>query len=184
MVYSRGGSARTRMVDTSEAERRAFVLDDAEILALARWAVSVENHYGRPMDMEWARDGETGELFMVQARPETVQSLKTGPRFSPPPPAGKGPGARHRGGDRRLHRAGHGLRDQERRGHREVPRRRHPGHRDDRPGLGPHHEAGGRHRDGPRRSDEPRGDREQGTGGARRRRNRERHECPGREARP
>ncbi|QCB95778.1 phosphoenolpyruvate synthase [Arthrobacter sp. PAMC25564] len=82
MVYSRGGSARTRMVDTAEAERRAFVLDDAEILALARWAVSVENHYGRPMDMEWARDGETGELFMVQARPETVQSLKTGSRFS------------------------------------------------------------------------------------------------------
>lgn len=82
MVYSQGGSARTRMVDTSEAERRAFVLDDAEILALARWAVSVENHYGQPMDMEWAKDGQTGELFMVQARPETVQSLKTGPRFA------------------------------------------------------------------------------------------------------
>ena len=82
MVYARGGSARTRMVDTSEAERRAFVLGDAEILALARWAVTVENHYGRPMDMEWARDGETGELFMVQARPETVQSLRTGPHFT------------------------------------------------------------------------------------------------------
>ncbi|MHA7221796.1 phosphoenolpyruvate synthase [Arthrobacter sp. RHLT1-20] len=82
MVYSRGGNARTRMVNTSEAERRAFVLDDAEILALARWAVSVENHYERPMDMEWARDGVTGELFMVQARPETVQSQKTGSRFT------------------------------------------------------------------------------------------------------
>lgn len=82
MVYSRGGHARTKMVDTSEAERRAFVLDDAEILALARWAVSVEEHYARPMDMEWARDGVTGELFMVQARPETVQSQKTGSRFT------------------------------------------------------------------------------------------------------
>ncbi|RNL49851.1 phosphoenolpyruvate synthase [Arthrobacter oryzae] len=81
MVYSRGGSARTRMMDTSDAERRTFVLDDAEILALARWAVTVEEHYGRPMDMEWARDGVTGELFLVQARPETVQSRKTGPRF-------------------------------------------------------------------------------------------------------
>ncbi|QDY89486.1 phosphoenolpyruvate synthase [Arthrobacter sp. UKPF54-2] len=82
MVYSRGGHARTRTVDTSDAERRAFVLADAEILTLARWAVTVEEHYGRPMDMEWARDGETGELFMVQARPETVQSLKTGSRFT------------------------------------------------------------------------------------------------------
>ncbi len=82
MVYSLGGHARTKMVDTSEAERRAFVLDDAEILALARWAVSVEEHYERPMDMEWARDGVTGELFMVQARPETVQSQKTGSRFT------------------------------------------------------------------------------------------------------
>ncbi|MDR7081787.1 pyruvate,water dikinase [Arthrobacter ginsengisoli] len=82
MVYSRGGHARTKMVDTSEAERRAFVLADAEILALARWAVSVEEHYARPMDMEWARDGVTGELFMVQARPETVQSQKTGSRFT------------------------------------------------------------------------------------------------------
>ncbi|MDO8207098.1 MAG: phosphoenolpyruvate synthase, partial [Gallionella sp.] len=49
---------------------------------LARWAVSVEEHYARPMDMEWARDGVTGELFMVQARPETVQSQKTGSRFT------------------------------------------------------------------------------------------------------
>ena len=96
MVYAVGGSARTRMMDTSGGERRAFVLGDAEILALARWAVTVENHYGRPMDMEWAKDGETGELFMVQARPETVQSrrsraaftihhlLRTGARCSPP----------------------------------------------------------------------------------------------------
>jgi pyruvate,water dikinase len=82
MVYSRGGHARTRLVDTSAEERGSFVLADAEILALARWAVTVEEHYRRPMDMEWARDGATGELFMVQARPETVQARKSGTRFT------------------------------------------------------------------------------------------------------
>ncbi|MBH0081939.1 phosphoenolpyruvate synthase [Salinibacterium sp. SWN167] len=82
MIYSKGGSARTRMVDTSEREQQSFVLVDAEILQLARWAVVVEAHYGRPMDMEWAKDGVTGELFIVQARPETVQARKTGTRFT------------------------------------------------------------------------------------------------------
>lgn len=82
MVYSHGGSARTRVVETPVRQRRAFVLADAEILELARWAVLVEEHYGRPMDMEWARDGVTGELFMVQARPETVQALKSGTKFT------------------------------------------------------------------------------------------------------
>jgi pyruvate,water dikinase len=82
MVYSKGGSARTRMMDTSEREQQSFVLDDSEILQLARWAVIVEDHYDRPMDMEWAKDGVTGELFMVQARPETVQARKSGTRFT------------------------------------------------------------------------------------------------------
>jgi hypothetical protein len=50
------------------------VLSDEEILDLARMAKTIEEHYGLPMDMEWAKDGETGELFIVQARPETVQS--------------------------------------------------------------------------------------------------------------
>lgn len=68
------GAAGTRTVDTSQAERLAFVLGDAEILMLARWAVRIEEHYGTAMDMEWAKDGRTGELFMVQARPETVQT--------------------------------------------------------------------------------------------------------------
>jgi len=64
----------TRHVPTSQAERDTFVLSDAEILKLARWAVAIERHYGCPMDMEWAKDGPEGELFIVQARPETVQS--------------------------------------------------------------------------------------------------------------
>ncbi|MBU1317060.1 MAG: phosphoenolpyruvate synthase [Alphaproteobacteria bacterium] len=64
----------TRNVPTSRAERAALVLSDDEILTLARWAVTIEHHYGCAMDMEWARDGETGRLYIVQARPETVQS--------------------------------------------------------------------------------------------------------------
>lgn len=82
MVYAAGGSARTRTIDTSERERQSFVLTDAEIVQLGRWAVIVENHYGRPMDMEWAKDGISNELFMVQARPETVQSQASGTTFT------------------------------------------------------------------------------------------------------
>jgi len=76
MIYASDGERPTRNVPTSKAERSAFVLDDREILTLARWACAIESHYGCPMDMEWARDGESGELFIVQARPETVQSRR------------------------------------------------------------------------------------------------------------
>ena len=82
MVYGAGGSARTRLVDTTERERRALVLDDGEIVQLARWAAIVAEHYGRPMDMEWAKDGLTDELFLVQARPETVQAGNAADRFT------------------------------------------------------------------------------------------------------
>ncbi|MGD9740912.1 MAG: phosphoenolpyruvate synthase [Bauldia sp.] len=75
MIYAKGDRT-TRTVPTSKAERASFVLDDAEVLALARSAVTIERHYGVPMDIEWARDGRTGELFIVQARPETVQSRR------------------------------------------------------------------------------------------------------------
>lgn len=75
MIYAGTGSgAPTRNVPTSKAERESFVLSDAEILDLARMACTIEDHYGQPMDMEWARDGETGLIYIVQARPETVQS--------------------------------------------------------------------------------------------------------------
>ena len=80
MVYA-SGEKPTRNVPTSKAERAAFVLKDGEILTLARWAASIESHYGCPMDMEWARDGETGEIFIVQARPETVQSRRGATTF-------------------------------------------------------------------------------------------------------
>ncbi|NBB74233.1 MAG: phosphoenolpyruvate synthase [Bacteroidetes bacterium] len=73
MVYAEGEAA-TKNVETTEAERAAYVLSDDEVLQLARWGAIIEKHYERPMDIEWARDGETEELFIVQARPETVQS--------------------------------------------------------------------------------------------------------------
>ena len=81
MVYSLGGNARTRMVETSQREQETLVLNDQEVVLLARWAAAVEAHYGRPMDMEWAKDGVTGELFMVQARPETVQARRSSSTF-------------------------------------------------------------------------------------------------------
>ena len=72
MIHDRDGTPRN--VPTSKEEQQSLVLGDAEILALARMAKTIEEHYGQPMDMEWARDGVTGRLFIVQARPETVQS--------------------------------------------------------------------------------------------------------------
>lgn len=74
LIYAHGQQATTRNVPTSKEERTNFVLKDSEILQLARWAVAIEQHYGYPMDMEWAKDGPEGELFIVQARPETVQA--------------------------------------------------------------------------------------------------------------
>ncbi len=76
MVYARGGGATSKLLSTTGKERASFVLSDAEVLQLARWACAIEVHYGQPMDMEWAKDGETGELYIVQARPETVQSRR------------------------------------------------------------------------------------------------------------
>ncbi|PSN18446.1 phosphoenolpyruvate synthase [filamentous cyanobacterium CCP5] len=83
MVYDLGGSKLTKNVPVSEADRQRYALSDDEILTLARWACTIEDHYSQvrhtytPMDIEWAKDGLTGELFIVQARPETVQSQKS-----------------------------------------------------------------------------------------------------------
>jgi len=76
MIYARTGNKPTKNIVTSQKERKTYVLSDAEILQLSRWAVTIEKHYGRPMDMEWAKDGKSGKLFIVQARPETVESRK------------------------------------------------------------------------------------------------------------
>jgi pyruvate, water dikinase len=83
LIYdARGGSQRTRNVPVPASDRKRFAVSDDEILKLARWSVLIEEHYSAraghkvPMDIEWARDGRTGELFILQARPETVQSRR------------------------------------------------------------------------------------------------------------
>ncbi len=82
MIYALGGSKSTVNVPVPVPDRHRFALSDPEILQLARWACVIEDHYSQlrdgftPMDIEWAKDGLTGELYVVQARPETVQSQK------------------------------------------------------------------------------------------------------------
>ncbi|MFB8789303.1 MAG: phosphoenolpyruvate synthase [Potamolinea sp.] len=83
MVYDVGSSRLTKNVWVPDSEQEKFCINDDEILQLALWAVLIEDHYSSvrgiytPMDIEWAKDGLTGELFVVQARPETVQSQKS-----------------------------------------------------------------------------------------------------------
>jgi pyruvate, water dikinase len=83
MIYATGGSKLTKNIAVSVEQRQKFALSDDEILQLAQWTCLIEDHYSQvrglptPMDIEWAKDGITGELFIVQARPETVQSQKS-----------------------------------------------------------------------------------------------------------
>jgi len=83
MLYGKGNSkVLTRNVDVPELDRRRFCITDEEAMILAGYAITIEDHYSkkagkaRPMDIEWAKDGKTGDLFIVQARPETVESQK------------------------------------------------------------------------------------------------------------
>lgn len=82
MIYATEGVRPVKNIKTPEEDRRRFSLTDDEVLELARWACIIEDHYSakighfKPMDMEWAKDGKTGELYIVQARPETVQSQR------------------------------------------------------------------------------------------------------------
>jgi pyruvate,water dikinase len=75
MIYAEAGSAdRVRTVDVAAADRGRFSLSDADISSLAQQALIIEEHYGAPMDIEWGKDGSTGRIYILQARPETVQS--------------------------------------------------------------------------------------------------------------
>ncbi|HVO92845.1 MAG TPA: phosphoenolpyruvate synthase [Terriglobales bacterium] len=83
LVYDIGGSKMVKNIPVPAGDRARFAISDDECLALARWACMIEDHYSKkrgqytPMDMEWGKDGRTGELFILQARPETVQSQKS-----------------------------------------------------------------------------------------------------------
>ena len=73
LIYGPTGTKQTKV---SDKDKSKFVINDEELLTLARWACIIEDHYNKPMDIEWAKDGQTKELFIVQARPETVHSQK------------------------------------------------------------------------------------------------------------
>lgn len=77
LVYASSGAKPTKESIVSERDRNRFSLKPQEVLQLARWGMQVEEHYGRPMDLEWAKDGRTNELYIVQARPETVEAVKS-----------------------------------------------------------------------------------------------------------
>ncbi|MGO9512949.1 MAG: phosphoenolpyruvate synthase [Steroidobacteraceae bacterium] len=75
MIYGAPGTQeRVRTVDVSPEDRQRFSIDETDIISLAKQALIIEEHYGTPMDIEWGKDGETGKLYILQARPETVQS--------------------------------------------------------------------------------------------------------------
>ncbi|MGH8030683.1 MAG: PEP/pyruvate-binding domain-containing protein, partial [Arenimonas sp.] len=76
MVYAEGAQAaeRVRTVEVDAADRRRFCLSDADVTELGKQALLIEQHYGRPMDIEWGKDGSDGRLYILQARPETVKS--------------------------------------------------------------------------------------------------------------
>lgn len=76
LIYSVGGNSSTQNVIVPDEDRKRFCLSDKEVLQLAEWGCLIEEHYGKAMDIEWAKDGRSNELFIVQARPETVQSQK------------------------------------------------------------------------------------------------------------
>ncbi len=80
MIYGKDSSTgfSTRNVDVNLEDRNRFSINDDEVLELARTAVTIEQHYGKPMDIEWARDGHDGKLYILQARPETVQARELG----------------------------------------------------------------------------------------------------------
>ena len=81
MIYAGAGEGSTRKIATSPDEQNKFVLSDEDVLNLAKWACLIEQHYRTPMDIEWAKDGNSGELFVLQARPETVESRKSATAF-------------------------------------------------------------------------------------------------------
>ena len=162
LIYAAGsGDRSTTNVATSAAERDRYCIDDGDVLKLAGYAIRIEDHYSLraghpvPMDIEWAKDGIDGELYIVQARPETVASREQ---------AGDVPhlfaeGQRNDAHYRSCHRRKDRQRTREDRGECTgsgiVPARRSARGGDDQSGLGTGDEESRRHRDQPRRSDLP-----------------------------
>lgn len=134
--------------DVPQEQRDRFSLTDAEVEELAKQAVQIEKHYGRPMDIEWAKDGHTGKLFIVQARPETVRSrgqvMERYTLHAQGKIVAEGRAIGHRIGAGPV-KVIHDISEMNR-----IQRRR-AGDRYDRPGLGTDYEKSGCHRHQPRR---------------------------------
>ncbi len=177
MIYAPAAQAEKRVltVDVPEADRMRFCISDADLIELAKQALIIEDHYGCPMDIEWGKDGDTGKLYVLQARPETVQSRagRTIQRYTlqqkgPVLATGRSIGQRIGAGPARV--IQRHPRDGARRDRRRA-RRRH-----DRPGLGAGDEARLGHRHQPRRPHLPCRDHRARTRHPRRRRLRRRDE--------
>ncbi len=158
-----GSTTRDQVM--TEAARSRFCIDDAEVLTLADYAIRIEEHYSAqaghpvPMDIEWAKDAADGRLYIVQARPETVASRRTGETFESYALTGERQGAGQRQGGRREDRHRRGAGDRRRRGSEGLPARRGAGGELHQPRLGAGDEDRRRHRHRPRRAHLPRGDR-------------------------
>ena len=76
LIYATEGTSPTKDVQVDTSDRQKFVLTDQQILRLSRWGMMIEDHYQKPMDIEWAYDTKEDQLYIVQARPETVQARK------------------------------------------------------------------------------------------------------------
>ena len=173
MVFTdaRGAGKSTAIVDVPEVERIRFSISDDEVHALARDALIIEKHYGRPMDIEWGRDGDDGQIYILQARPETVKSQEDSSerlrRFRLKDKAavlasGRAIGQKIGQGRVRLVKSSAEM--------DRVQGGRRAGHGHDRSRLGTRDEAGRGHRHQSRRPDLPRGDHRARTGHSRRRR--------------
>ena len=161
MVYDEAGSKLVKNINVTKEDRGKFSVSDDDVLTLAKWAMLIEDHYTAkrcvdcPMDIEWAKDGKTGELFIVQARPETVHSQRVVSTIRTYRLKGQGRCAGQGSGRGRQDRIRQGPRDPQCVTYPRVPAGRNPGHRYHRPRLGTDHEDGRRHRDQPRRAHEP-----------------------------
>ncbi len=165
LVYASGhGDASTRNLRTSKAEREKFCLTDAEVLDLADCAIRIEDHYSQlaghptPMDIEWAKDGEDGKIYIVQARPETVASQRVTDAFETYALKNRRSGAGHRARGRREDRLRHGPTGGRCARPRRVPPGRGAGGRGDEPRLGAGDEDCGGDRHQPWRAHLPRRD--------------------------
>ena len=157
MPRRRKGGKLVKTVDVPLEQRNRYSLTDDDVEQLARYALVIEEHYGRPMDIEWGKDGTDGQLYILQARPETVKSQSEGKaetRYKLKSREPCWPRARHRpeGRDRS------GAAGAQHRGNGPRAGRRRAGDRHDRSQLGAGDEARQRDRHQPRRAHLPRGD--------------------------